>query len=82
VIEESASVLESPNIERAEQAFELRVQQARVQRAEPLPEHPANGDEDLYPEKAATGRRWSADGLWSSRLRSRRPLWPAENASC
>ena len=53
VIQESASVLESPNVERAEQAFELRVQQARVQRAEPLPEHPANGDEDLYPTKFA-----------------------------
>lgn len=53
VIQESASVLESSNIERAEQAYELRVQQARVQRAEPLHEHPANGDEDIYPTKFA-----------------------------
>lgn len=54
VIDESTSVLESPNVERSEQAFELRVLRARVQRDEPLPEHPANGDEDRYPERFAS----------------------------
>ncbi len=54
IIEESASVLESSNVERSEQAFELRVQRARVQREAPLPEHPDNGDEDRYPEKFAS----------------------------
>jgi membrane-associated phospholipid phosphatase len=53
VIDESASVQESANVERSEQAFELRVERARVQRHEPLPEHPTNGDEDRYPEKFA-----------------------------
>jgi len=53
-IEESTSVLESSNVERAEEAFGLRVRQADVQRDEPLPEHPDNGDEDRYPEKFAS----------------------------
>lgn len=54
VIDESTSVLESPNVERSEQAYELRVERARVQRDEPLPEHPNNGDDDRYPAKFAS----------------------------
>ncbi len=53
VIEESTSVLESSNVERSEQSHELRVERARVQRDQPLPEHPTNGDEDRYAEKFA-----------------------------
>ncbi|MGH3769036.1 MAG: vanadium-dependent haloperoxidase [Pseudonocardiaceae bacterium] len=54
VIEESASLLETPNVERSEQAYELRVAQARVQRDEPLPEHPNDGDDDRYTTKFAS----------------------------
>ncbi len=44
----------TPNIQRAEEAYELRCRQAKFQKNLPLPSHPANGDEDRYATKAAS----------------------------
>jgi hypothetical protein len=51
---ESVSVRESTNVERAEEALELRIERAHIQHEQPLPEHSSNGDEARYPEKFAS----------------------------
>src|SRR3989304_1085126 len=40
--------------QRADQALDIRVAAARFERAQPLPEHPDNGDEARYPNKIAS----------------------------
>jgi hypothetical protein len=41
----------SPGSERAERAYDLRVQAALFQKLQPLPDHPNNGDEQRYPNR-------------------------------
>lgn len=40
-------------IQRRQEAYEIRENAAQFQRRLPLPSHPCNGDEDLYPNKIA-----------------------------
>lgn len=39
--------------ERADEALNVRIDAARLERQQPLPDHPSNGDEALYPNKIA-----------------------------
>jgi hypothetical protein len=39
---------------RGKQAYQIRVEAARRERDRPVPEHPTNGDEELYPNKIAS----------------------------
>lgn len=40
-------------IQRADEAFDIRVDAAKTQRDYPIPDHPTNGDEERYPTKFA-----------------------------